>query len=141
MSRNETVEPSLSSKQAKFLACLLTEPTIDGAARQAQVARATAFRWMQEPLFRAALREARRGAVSQATGRLQVACADAVDALRSIVNDPKAPAMARVQSAKAILESSMKGLELDDISARLEELETGMQLMYEAAERPDLRIG
>ena len=82
---------------------------------------------MKEPAFRDAYREARREVVSHAISQLQRGCGDAVKTLLAVANDSEAPASSRVSAAKAILETSVKAVELDDLGARLEALEELMK--------------
>lgn len=114
---------TLSGKQELALICLLTEPTIESAATKATVNPRTLFRWLNDPLFVAAYREARRQAVHRATGRLQQVASDAVTTLQTVMGDPDAPAPARVSAAKTVLELAVKAIEIEDLTARLEALE------------------
>ena len=50
------------------LAALLSEPTIEAAAGQAEISPATLYRWLADPVFKARYREARRQAVEHAVG-------------------------------------------------------------------------
>ena len=61
--------------------------------------------------------------MQQATARLQQASSDAVTALQSVMNDTEAPAPARVNAAKAVLELAVKAIEVEDLEARVQELE------------------
>lgn len=51
----------LSRKQEAAVAALLTESTLCRAAERARVGEVTLWRWLKEPGFKAAYREARRG--------------------------------------------------------------------------------
>ena len=55
---------------------------------------------------------------------LQAACNVAVVALTDISQDVSCPASARVSAAKSILELALKGVELEDLAVRVEELES-----------------
>ncbi len=72
----------ITPRQARFLACLLTEPTIGEAAVKAECGERTAYRWLAVPAFQAAYREARLAAVALATTQLQQATQQAVATLR-----------------------------------------------------------
>jgi hypothetical protein len=61
--------------------------------------------------------------VSQSIARLQQASTEAVSTLREIVKDKKQPAPARVTAAKAILEFSIKAVELEDMAYRVAQIE------------------
>ena len=78
---------------------------------------------MQIPAFKEQYRLARRAAVSQAVGHLQSACSVAVLALTDIAQDVTCQASDRVSAARTVLELAIKGVELEDLAARVEELE------------------
>ena len=113
----------LSGKQEHALLALLTEATVEAAATKAGVNARTLFRWLNDPPFVAAYREARRQAVQRAIGRLQQAASDAVTTLRDVMTDAKAPAPARVNAAKSVLDLAIKAVEIEDLTARIEALE------------------
>ncbi len=114
----------MSPKHEKLLACLLTAPTIQLAAKLAGVSEQTALRYLKESEFQTAYREARREVVSHSITTLQGACSNAVSTLVSVCDDPDAPASSRVSAAKSILEMSLRAVEIDDLAARVEALET-----------------
>ena len=113
----------LSGKQITALSALLRERTIEDAAERAQVHERTIRRWLKDPFFGEAYRQARRDAVAIATGRLQQVAAEAVTTLQSVMRDDTAPAPARVSAAKTVLELAVKAIEIEDLTARIEVLE------------------
>lgn len=113
----------LSRKQSQLIAALLMSPTITEAAKLTGIGEVTVWRWLQNTEFQAQYQKAKRQAVAQAVARLQQASGEAVEALRSIMNDVEAPASARVSAAKSVLEMAVKGVEIEDIAARVEHLE------------------
>jgi hypothetical protein len=117
----------LSRKQEDAIVALLTAPTIQAAAEATGITYITLWRWMQIPEFKEQYREARLEAVRQAVSRLSQIGSEAVDVLRDIMNDQEAPASSRVTAAKSILEGAFKGIELDDLAARIEALEKTLE--------------
>ena len=113
----------LSRNQDRAIAALLVHVSMSEAADAAGIGEVTLWRWMQIPAFKEQYRLARREAVSQAVGHLQCACSVAVVALRDIAQDVTCPASARVSAARTVLELAIKGVELEDLAARVEELE------------------
>jgi uncharacterized membrane protein (DUF106 family) len=105
---------------------LITEPTIKAAAQKVGITTPTLHKWLKLSEFKAAYREARREAVTVAIARLQQAAAEAVEALRAIMNDTSKPASARVSAARSILELAIKAIEIEDLEVRIEELERVM---------------
>jgi len=113
----------LSRKQEQTIAALLTCDSITAATAGCGVAEATIHRWLKDDGFQIAYREARRAVVQQAITQVQRATAEAVATLRAVMQDSECPASARVSAAKAILETAVKGIEIEDLEARIAALE------------------
>src|SRR5215510_7648941 len=113
----------LSHKQERAIAALLVAPSVTAAAQQIGVNENTLLRWLKDATFQAAYREARRSVVQHAITQVQRATGEAVETLRTVMQDPDAPASARVSAAKAILETAIKAVELEDLEARITALE------------------
>ena len=112
-----------SRTRERAISALLARPTIAQAAKAVGVADSTLRGWMKAPAFRKEYVQARRELLDGAIGRLQSACAEAVGVLRDVAQDGKAPPATRVSAAKAILDSSFRGLDVLDLTERLEALE------------------
>jgi len=110
-------------KKEEAIAALLTQRNIEEAARAAKVGTRTLLRWLKLPDFLTAYREARRAAFGQATARLQQGTSAAATTLLKVLIDPNTPASVKVRAAEAILNHSAKAVEIDDIEARVTELE------------------
>ena len=102
---------------------MLSCPTIAHAARTAGIAEVTAGRWLKDATFQEAYRDARRAVVQHAITQVQQATGEAVETLRSVMQDSESPASARVSAAKTILETALKGIEIDDLEVRIAALE------------------
>jgi hypothetical protein len=83
---------------------LLTTSTLAEAAQHAHISELTLWRWLQQPDFQAAYREARRHAVQHAIARIQQATTLAVETLEKIMKNAKTPSSSRVSAARAVLE-------------------------------------
>ena len=110
-------------KKEEAIAALLTQPTAEAAARAVGIGVATLIRWMKEPEFEASYRQARRAAFGQAIARLQHATSAAASTLLKVMIDPGSPASCKIRSAESILTHAAKAIELEDIEARVAELE------------------
>jgi len=121
----------ITRKREQAISALLVSPTVQEAAQVAQIGERTLWRWLQEPEFQRAYRQARRQAVSQAVARLQQASSEAVEALSSVMNDTEAPASSKVSAAKAVLELSFKAVELEDLESRITILEEAFNIEEE----------
>ncbi len=75
------------------------------------------------PEFDAAYRQAKRAAFGQSIARLQQATGAAVSVLLKVMVDSGTPASVRVRAADSVLDHSAKAIELEDIEARVAELE------------------
>jgi len=117
----------LDAVQEKAIVCLLNEPTIKRAAEAAGVGERTLHRWMTEPVFGAAYREARRLTFSQAIAVCSHYAAAAVHTLARVLSDPASPPASRVAAASNLLKFSRESIELDDLAARVEALEASQK--------------
>jgi hypothetical protein len=113
----------LGRKQEAAVLALLSSRNLDEAARVAGVTTRTLYRWMKEPEFDAAYREAKRSAFSQSVARLHQMASAAVMTLGKIMIDSNAPASTRVRAADCVLNHTTKAVELEDLEGRLSELE------------------
>jgi hypothetical protein len=105
------------------IVALLSHRNVDEAARAVGVNANTLLRWMKEPEFETAYREARRLAFSQAIGRFQDASGAAATTVLKIMVDPNVPARTRLQAAQIVLEQGAKTSEIEDIEGRVARLE------------------
>jgi hypothetical protein len=110
-------------KKEEAIAALLTQRTTEDAARAAGVGPATLLRWLKEPDFDAAYREARRAAFGQSIARLHQASGAAVSTLLKIMVDASLPASSRVRAAENVLEKAAHAIEIEQIEMRLARLE------------------
>jgi DNA-binding MurR/RpiR family transcriptional regulator len=117
----------LTRKKEQAIVALLSKGSIEEAAKAAGIGVATLWRWLQRPDFKEEYQKARRDAVAQAIGRLQQSCSKAVKTLEVVMDDGDAPASARVAAAKAVLDTALKAIEIDDIQQRLEALEQAVR--------------
>ena len=73
-------------KMETAIAALLSKPTIAEAASTAGISEPTLLRWLKEPEFSTAYREARRESVQHAITRVQIAAAKAVGTLEEVTH-------------------------------------------------------
>src|SRR4029453_5899689 len=113
----------LTHKQERAIAALLVAPSITAAAQQIGVNENTLLRWLKDAAFQTTYRDARRAVGQHAIVQVQRATGEAVETLRNVMQDSESPASARVSAAKAILETAVKGIEIEDLEARIAALE------------------
>jgi transposase-like protein len=123
-------EPQMTGHGAKFgrkkeeaIAALLSQRNVEEAARVVGIAPKTLLRWLRVPEFKEAYRQARGEVISQATARLQQATGAAVSTLLKIMVNPDGPTPSRVRAAQCVLERAQKAFELEDLEARITQLE------------------
>jgi hypothetical protein len=122
-------------KMEQAIVALLSHRNVEEAARAIGITANTLLRWTKEPEFEAACREARRAAFSQSIARLQDAAGAAVTTVLKIMLDTSAPAGTRLRAAEVVLEQTTKAIEMEDIEARVAELERAA----DSAKRPRKR--
>ena len=110
-------------KQEEAIAALLSHRSIEEAARASGVGYKTLLRWLEIDEFRQRYLEVRRKAVQQAVARMQQATGAASLTILKLMTDPNVPAAVRLRAAESVFGIAMKGVELDDIEARVAELE------------------
>jgi hypothetical protein len=111
-----------SQKLEAFISCMLTQPSVESAAKAAGISYVTAWRWMKDEAFIARYRGARRDAMQHALGLLEQAAAGSVACLMEVQSQGESES-ARVSAARCILETALKVVELNDIQERIEKLE------------------
>jgi hypothetical protein len=127
--------PQMTGHGAKFerkkeeaIAALLTHRNIEEAAAATGISAKTLLRWMKEPEFDSSYREARRAAFGQSVARLQQAAGAAVTTLLKVMVDSNTPASTKVRAADSVLNHTAKAIELEDVEARLSELERATEV-------------
>ncbi len=113
----------LTARQQRVIAALLTARSIGEAAGIANINERTIRRWLEQPLFREALREAERAVLRNSLGRIQSLTAKAADTLESLLSAQSEPV--RVAAAKEILQRAMDAAAVQEWEERVERLERG----------------
>ncbi len=112
-----------SRKMEEAIAALLTQRNIEEAAKAVGISANTLLRWLKVPEFQAAYLKARRAAFGQAVARLQQGTSAAATTLLKVLIDPNTPASVKVRAAEAIFNHAAKAIEIEDVEARVTELE------------------
>ena len=121
---NDDRHDGLTAPQERAIIALLNEQTVGRAAAASEVGQRTLYRWMKDPTFSRAYREARRDAFGQAIALTQRYAPLAVNTLAQVMMDDGAPSSSKVAAATTILRFGREGIELDDLAARVEALES-----------------
>jgi hypothetical protein len=112
----------------KILLALLTSGTIAEAAKKCDLSERTIYRRLADAEFRTEWREARQGMVETATSQLQAGMSEAVQTLIDSLRLGDKYSSDRIRAAKIILENSVKGVDVFDYAARLEQIEDVLKL-------------
>jgi hypothetical protein len=115
-------------KKEEAIAALLTQRNIDEAAKATGIAPDTLLKWIKEPEFQTVYREARRAAFSQSIARLQQGASAAATTLLKTMIDPHTAASVKVRAEEAIFNHAAKAIEIEDIEARVSELERATEV-------------
>jgi phage terminase small subunit len=120
--------PVLSTKQRRAIEALLSTGDVTAAAKEARVGKSSLYRWLREPVFLAAVREAETAALDELSRMLVRLGRPAVGTLAKAMSDPKAPWPTRVRAADASLARLLQLRELATLEARVTELERSVGL-------------
>ena len=115
-----------SRKKEAAILSLLTHNTISEAAHACGVGEVTLWRWLQNPEFQEAYRQAKREAFSQAISRLQAESGKAVATLVEIATTGQKES-ARVMAARTILELAVRAVEVEELEERVSKLEAMLE--------------
>jgi hypothetical protein len=115
----------LDRKREPAIAALLSEPTVEAAAKKAKVGYRTLKLWLRDPGFLADYRAGRRQVVEGAVARLQRLATEAADTLGRNLTCGKPGD--EVRAAVAVLDQAFRGAELLDLAGQLAELRQAVE--------------
>src|ERR1022692_2156810 len=107
-----------SRQRDEAIVALLSQRNVEEAARAVGIGATTLLRWLKQPEFDRAYREAKRAAHSQSIARMLGGSSAAASTLLKIMLDPNTPAATRVRAANSILDHAGKAIDIQDIQAR-----------------------
>jgi hypothetical protein len=126
MTQNGT-NKKLTPKQIRAIEAMMTSPTVRGAAQVAGIGHSTLYRWIEEPAFAEALREAKEQAFARVMTALTAAAEKAVEVLRTILDDEEAAekpgASIRMRAVRVALDSMLRSHDLIEVEQRLRRVE------------------
>jgi hypothetical protein len=122
MSQNLTPK-RLSPRQQRAVVALLTTGEVKAAAADVGVTRETLHRWLREPLFLGAVRQAEAEALDELSRLLVRLGRTAVGTIARAMSDPATPAATKVRAADVALSRLLQLRELAQLEARVQALE------------------
>lgn len=114
---------TLSIKQEKAIAAILTNPTIAAAATEANLSRETLHKYLGDPAFKARLREYQDAIIKTTTAVLVGLSGESLQVMLDILRDENASQSLRLRVATAWLDQRRKSVDLDDLAERVIALE------------------
>jgi len=132
--RTGKVSKKVGQREQLILA-LLQQPSLEKAAASIGISTVTAWRISKTREFKEEYRNARWEAFSNSLARLQQASGAAVSALLKVMIDKTTPAASRVRAADRVLDHASRATALEDIEARITELERAANPSSENSER------
>lgn len=121
---------SLTPKQYKFLALLLTPKSVIDAAKEAGIAESTAYRWLGESTFKQKLEDTKSNLFEQGMSALQAKFINAVQTLDS--NLTALQPADQIRSAKIIVEQTIANQHLVE---RIADLEAELDAVHQSQEQ------
>jgi transposase-like protein len=113
----------LTGKRRRAVEALLATGEVSAAARETGIHRDTLHRWLKEPAFLHAVREAEAAALDELSRLLVRLGRTAAATLAKAMSDPATPWATRVRAADASLSRLLQLRELATLEARVTELE------------------
>jgi hypothetical protein len=121
--RHDPTRRDLSLRQRKAVAALLSTGEVKAAAAEAGISRDTLHRWLKDPVFLAAVRQAEAEALDELSRLLVRLGRTAVATIAKAMSDPVTPAATRVRAADVALSRLLQLRELAQLEARVQALE------------------
>jgi len=112
-----------TEKREVVMASLLQTGSVTETAKATGVSETTIWRWQQDFSFNEEYTNLKRQALQTAVNRLQAITIEAVEVLREVMQNGEIPPNSRVTAARAILDTSIKVTEVEDMQKRIEKLE------------------
>ena len=122
MTRNVT-NTEITPKQRKAVEALLVTGDVSAAAKETGVSRESLYRWLKQPIFLEAVREAEARALDELSRLLVRLGRSAATTLAKAMNDAETPAATRVRAADVVLARLLQLRELATLEARVADLE------------------
>ena len=113
----------LTTKHHKALLSLLAGGDLQDAATASGVEKRTIYRWLERPIFYDELQRRKNKAIDAASVRLAGGMYHAIGVMITIMDDLEAPLGIRLRAANYYLSHALRYVELNDVIARIDELE------------------
>jgi len=112
----------LTRRQLHALPFLISNPSVEIAAKQAGVSSKQIFDWLNQPIFRQELESRKNEAVNQAVDRLKATASKACETLIGLLDHAESESV-RHRVAIDLLNMTLKYMEFKDVEQRIRKLE------------------
>jgi hypothetical protein len=116
---------TLTRRQLHVLPFLISNPTVESAAKQSGVSAKQIFDWLQQTTFRQELENRKNEGVNQAVDRLKLTASKACDTLINLLDNAQSDSI-KHRVAVDMLNMTLKFIEFKDVEQRLRKLEETM---------------
>lgn len=113
---------TLTRRQLHVLPFLISNPTVESAAKQSGVSAKQIFDWLNQPIFRQELENRKNEGVNQAVDRLKATASKACDTLIGLLDHAESESV-RHRVAIDMLNMTLKFMEFRDVEQRIRKLE------------------
>lgn len=113
---------TLTRRQLHVLPFLISNPTVESAAKQSGVSAKQIFDWLNQPIFRQELENRKNEGVNQAVDRLKATASKACDTLIGLLDHAESESV-RHRVAVDMLNMTLKFMEFRDVEQRIRKLE------------------
>ncbi len=117
-----TDKEKLTRRQLHVLPFLISNPTVESAAKQSGVSAKQIFDWLNQVTFRQELENRKNDAVNQAVDRLKATASKACDTLIGLLDHAESESV-RHRVAVDMLNMTLKFMEFKDVEQRIRKLE------------------
>jgi len=111
----------------QLIAALFSHSSNREAAAACGMSERAFYSRIRAPVFQDKLTQEKSAMLEHATNAAQSRLNDAVDVMASVMLDTENPGSVRTQAADALIRNTLKLLEINDISRRLDALEKNME--------------
>lgn len=117
-----TDKERLTRRQQHVLPFLISNPSVESAAKQSGVSAKQIFDWLNQLAFRQELENRKNEAVNQAVDRLKATASKACDTLIGLLDHAESESV-RHRVAIDLLNMTLKYMEFKDVEQRIRKLE------------------
>lgn len=117
----------MTTKQIKFLSALLQSGKVTEAIKACGISNSTAYRWIEEPEFKAELQKRKTEMLNEVSVKMQFGFSDAVENLLQIIRNPDSSDQVKINAIDCLFRNARPIIEEVDILNRLQAVEESLK--------------